>query len=393
MHSIIEVKDRKGWKLFHLVPHRVYQDDPKWICPLESDIESVFNPEKNKTLESGEAALFVLLDENGKPAGRITAFIDHQRNKAQPFPVGGIGFFDCIDNKDYAFALFETAETWLKSKGAKAVDGPINFGERDKFWGLLVGGFYPPLFQENYNPPYYERFFDEWGFIPFEQVLTFRGDTNNIPSGRLDKMKEMLCRRYDISVDHLHLDRLDQYAKDFCEVYNAAFSQFDHFKPIVPEQVKKIVEDAKSILDPGVMILAYYEGKPAGFSICFPDINSLLRPAKGKLNWRTIPGLLWRKWRSKELAAKAMAFGVHPDYRTKGIAGVLLADTAREENRRKYPVMYFTTIRAHNTEAVSVYLKMGVEIDRLHLAYRKALEEGIEVKPHEFIEVAFDGNI
>ena len=49
--------------------------------------------------------------------------------------------------------------------------------------------------------------------------------------------------------------------------------------------------------------------------------------------------------------------------------------------------MYFTTVRAHNTEAVSVYLKMGVEIDRLHLAYHKALEAGIEVEPHEFIEI------
>ncbi len=387
MHSIIEVKDRKGWMLFHRVPHAVYKDDPGWICPLESDIEAVFNPEKNKTLENGEASLWVLLDERGKPAGRITAFIDHERNKTQPFPMGGIGFFDVVQNKDYAFALFETAEAWLKGKGAKAVDGPINFGERDKFWGLLIRGFYPPLFQENYNPPYYEGFFQDWGFLPFEQILTFRGDTNNIPAERLSKMMEMLCKRYDIRADHLHMDRLEQYAEDFCEVYNAAFRQFDHFKPLRTKQVFKLIEEAKPILDPKIITLVYFEGKPAGFCVCLPDINKLIQPARGKLNWWTIPGVLWRKWRAKEIIAKAMAFGVHPDYRAKGIAGVLLAHIAREENRRKYPVMYFTTIRAHNTEAVSVYLKMGVEIDRLHLAYRKALEEGIEVVPHTFIEL------
>ena len=156
MHSIIEVKDKEGWKLFHKAPHIVYQNDPKWICPLESDVEGIFDPKKNKALQNGEAACFVLLDENGKPAGRITAFIDHKRNQALPFPVGGIGFFDCIHHKSYAFALFEKAETWLREKGAKAVDGPINFGERDKFWGLLVKGLYPPLYQESYNPPYYQ---------------------------------------------------------------------------------------------------------------------------------------------------------------------------------------------------------------------------------------------
>jgi len=387
MHAIIEVKDKKGWKLFHQVPHVVYKDDPKWICPLESDIEGIFNPKKNKTLDNGEAACFVLLDENGKPKGRITAFIDHKRNITQPFPVGGIGFFDCINNQEYAFALFEKAENWLREKGAKAVDGPINFGERDKFWGLLAKGFYPPLFQENYNPAYYRQFFEEAGFIPFEQVLTFRGHTSNIPMDRFNKLMDTLGRRYNIRNEHLQMDKVGQYAEDFCKVYNEAFKQFSHFKPVSPPQVVKSIEEAKPIIDPNLIILTYLDEKPAGFCICIPDINILLKPAKGKLNWQTLPGLLWRKWRTKKYMAKAMAFGVHPDYRTKGIAGILLGYMSRDENRTKYPVMYFTTVRAHNTEAVSVYLKMGVEIDRVHLAYRKALVEGVEIKPHEFIEL------
>ena len=387
MHSIIEVKDKEGWKLFHKAPHIVYQNDPKWICPLESDVEGIFDPKKNKALQNGEAACFVLLDENGKPAGRITAFIDHKRNQALPFPVGGIGFFDCIHHKSYAFALFEKAETWLREKGAKAVDGPINFGERDKFWGLLVKGLYPPLYQENYNPPYYQQFFEEWGFIPFEQVLTFRGDTSNIPMDRFNKLMDTLGRRYNIRNEHLHLDKVEKFAEDFCEVYNAAFKQYEHFKPVFPAEVIKSMEAAKPIIDPKIIVMTYFDEKPAGFCITLPDINRLLKPAKGKLNWRTLPGLLWRKWRAKEYVAKGIAFGVHPDYRTKGIAGIVLGYMARDENRNKYPVMYFTTIRAHNTEAVSVYLKMGVEIDRLHLAYRKALEEGIEVEPHPFIEL------
>ena len=34
------------------------------------------------------------------------------------------------------FMLFDTAREWLKSKGMEAMDGPINFGETDKYWGL-----------------------------------------------------------------------------------------------------------------------------------------------------------------------------------------------------------------------------------------------------------------
>ncbi|MCB0589285.1 MAG: GNAT family N-acetyltransferase, partial [Phaeodactylibacter sp.] len=387
MHSIVEVKDRKGWKLFHRVPHVVYRNDEKWICPLESDVEAVFDPEKNKVLENGEARCFVLLDGKKKPVGRIAAFIDHERNKKQPYSLGGIGFFDCINDQALADILFETAENWLKERGARAIDGPVNFGEREKFWGLLVKGFFPPLFQENYNPPYYEKFFLDWGFLPFEQILTFRGDTSNIPFERLNKVMDTLCKRYDIKADYLHLENLEQYAQDFCEVYNAAFSQYEHFKPMTPDQPVEVINEAKAILDPKIITMAYFEGKPAGFCVSIPDINELLKPAKGKLNWRTIPGLLWRKWRAKKLNAKGIAFGVHPDYRSKGIAGILMAYSAREENHSRYPEMYFTTVRAHNTEAVSVYMKLGVEIDRIHVAYRKPLADDIEITPHKFVEL------
>ena len=44
----------------------------------------------------------------------------------------GIGFFECINNQSAANLLFETSITWLKEKKIEAMDGPINFGEKDK---------------------------------------------------------------------------------------------------------------------------------------------------------------------------------------------------------------------------------------------------------------------
>ena len=32
---------------------------------------------------------------------------------------------------------------------------PINFGEKDRWWGLLVDGFTEPVYCTNYNPKYY----------------------------------------------------------------------------------------------------------------------------------------------------------------------------------------------------------------------------------------------
>jgi len=51
-----------------------------------------------------------------------------------------MGFFECTDDRDAAFLLFDTCSAWLKERGMQAMDGPINFGENDVNWGLLVEG-------------------------------------------------------------------------------------------------------------------------------------------------------------------------------------------------------------------------------------------------------------
>lgn len=385
--QFVEVKDEKGWKLFHQVPHLIYKADPNWICPLRGDVEAIFDPRVNKTLDNGEAACFVLQNDKEELLGRIAVFVDHERNKTQKYPIGGIGFFESLPNQEYAFALFEKAEEWLRKRGIKAVDGPINFGEREKFWGLLVKGFYPPLMQENYQPPYYQKFFENWGFIPFEQILTLKGYSKDIQFERLKKVKEHLEKRYDIHVEILNYSRLEKYAEDFCVVYNAAFNKFQHFKPLEPPQVIKIMEEARPIVDEKIMCVAYFEDQPAGFCALFPDINPLLKHANGKLNWRTLPGFFLRKMLATTYNVKGIGFGVHPEYKTKGIFAFIIDFLGTERNIKRYPNMYLTTVRAHNKEAISIYEKLQVDVDRVHIAYRKALEKGVEITPFEFMNV------
>ena len=45
--------------------------------------------------------------------------------------------------------LFDVAKHWLMQRGVEAMDGPINFGERDRWWGLVTEGFQePPVLYE-----------------------------------------------------------------------------------------------------------------------------------------------------------------------------------------------------------------------------------------------------
>src|SRR3546814_18009137 len=73
-------------------------------------------------------------------------------------------FFDCINDPRAAHLLFDTCRQWLTNRGMQALDGPINFGENDKDWGLPIWGFTHPSFGMTSNPSYYQSLFEDYGF-------------------------------------------------------------------------------------------------------------------------------------------------------------------------------------------------------------------------------------
>jgi len=153
--KLIEVNDNKTREEFLTVPKVLYKNDPDWICPLDSEIENTFNPLKNKGFQHGGAIRWILRNDDGTPAGRIAAFYDELKAYNNLQPTGGIGFFECVNDQEAANLLFNSAKAWLESKGMKAMDGPVNFGENFINWGLLVEGFMPQTYGLPYNFPYF----------------------------------------------------------------------------------------------------------------------------------------------------------------------------------------------------------------------------------------------
>src|SRR5690606_14936748 len=127
-----------------------YKNDNNYISPLDNDVQAIFDPTRNNFFKHGVCKRWLLFQDN-KVIGRIAAFIDYEKSKTKEAPTGGIGFFESINDKNAAFLLFDTAIDWLKSMDMKMVEGPINFGENDKFWGLLIDGFKQPSLNMNYN--------------------------------------------------------------------------------------------------------------------------------------------------------------------------------------------------------------------------------------------------
>ncbi len=116
-------------------PTRLYRDDKNYIRPLDKDLEKIFDPKINKFFSFGICERFLFLDSDKNTVGKIAVFVNSKYKQEQP--TGGIGFFDCVNDQETANYIFDYASKWLQEKGMEAMDGPINFGERDQFWGSV----------------------------------------------------------------------------------------------------------------------------------------------------------------------------------------------------------------------------------------------------------------
>ncbi len=213
-------------KEFLQVPLLIYKNDPNFIRPLDKDIEAVFDESKNKTFRFGECERWLLKSKDGQLLGRIAAFVNKKyKNKGDTQKTGGIGFFECINDQVAADMLFDVAKSWLMQRGMEAMDGPINFGERDRWWGLVVEGFKPPIYLMNYNPPYYQQLFENYGFKNFYNQICWGLAVHTDLSEKFIKANEKYESDPEFRAEHIKKDNLVKFAEDFCIVYNKAWGK------------------------------------------------------------------------------------------------------------------------------------------------------------------------
>jgi GNAT superfamily N-acetyltransferase len=322
--KLIEVTDRKTEKLFLDTARVIYRSDDTWVCPLDNDIRAIFNPETNPYYKHGTASRWVLTGEDNRLIGRIAAFIDFNHANTYDQPTGGIGFFECIDDLLAAEMLFDTAREWLRERGMEAMDGPINFGETDKYWGLLVDGFTHPSFDVPYNPAYYQGLFEQYGFKVYYKMEGFHYDLTRPLDERFRKIAEWVAAKSGYEFRHFTWKEEDKYVADFAEVFNEAWASFKkNFEPLEPDYIRNVLKKSKVILDEEFIWLAYFEGKPIAIYLMFPDLNQILKHLNGRLDPWSVIKFFWLRRRKTITRAKGLLMGVIPRYQGMGIESVL----------------------------------------------------------------------
>ena len=369
--KIVEVTDTRLAAEFINFPKRLYRNDPNYICPLDLEIQGIFDPASNVCFRDGEAIRWLLLDAAGNTIGRIAAFYENKKKVLFDYPTGGAGFFECTDNQEAANLLFDTAKAWLKSKGLEAMQAPINFGENYNHWGLLVEGFVPPVYAMPYNFPYYKKLFETYGFRDFFRQHSYQKDLSQGWEERMLKFAQFTETRPGYSFEHFTFDRLEKFVDDFVYTYNTIWSGFhDGYTPLEHSEIRKMIKEARLVIDEELIWFAYDNGKPAGLLVVFPDVNEILAHLKnGKL---TLFNKLKFMYYRKRAVTQSRAFitGVLPEYQNTGIVAALFYQLVKViRNKPRHRFIELAWVGDYNPKMQSVYEKMGAVKAKTHITY------------------------
>lgn len=372
--TLVEVKDKQSEKEFLKVQVSLYRNDPNWIQPLSDDIKAVFDPKRNKMFNHGRLARWIVCDQQGKTVGRVAAFVDDDTAELNDQPTGGMGFFDCINNQEAAFMLFDQAKAWLQSQGMQAMDGSINFGSRERWWGVLVDGYTPPSYGMNYNYPYYKELFETYGFKNYFNQYSYLRPVNmdNVSPSFKDKA-ERVAKNPDYRFEQLSLKRLEEAGRNFRQIYNKSWVNHSGIKEMTEEAANALIKQLKPIIDERLVFFAFHLDEPIGFFIQIPELNQVIKHLNGKFSWYHKLKLLYLL-KVKKVCNRIMGliFAIVPEHRGRGIEGALCMAFAEVAFRKDFPYkdIDLTWVGDFNPLMMRFQEQIGGKIHRTHVTYR-----------------------
>lgn len=377
--KLLEVTDKKSRRLFHQTALELYRGDPHWVCPLQGEIDSIFDPAENSLFKGGEAARWVLTDDQGKLIGRVAAFYNREKAAKNEQPTGGMGFFECINDRGAAFMLFDQCKEWLQERGMEAMDGPITFGENLTNWGLLIEGFGMPFYGMPYNFPYYRDLFEAWGFRTYFEQNSYEKDLSKPFPERQVKFSMHVKEKFQL--EHFSFANKEKYLRDICTIYNKVWEDFhEDYTPLDYKEIEKILQKAKPIINEELIWFVYDNGIPAAMVIVFPDVNQILKKlGNGQMSVINILKFLWYKKRGTIDRARQLLTAVTPEYQRSGVTGALFLTMVDACIKNKIKVLDMSWVGDYNVTVNKIYRLLDLPVVRKHVTFRYMFDPAKEV--------------
>ncbi len=369
MIEVDPVRSARHREEFIDFPFRLYRDDPNWVPPLRRDIRELIDPARHPFHEHASVELF-LARVHGEVVGRIAAVHNELHVAVHGDLTGFFGLFECVENAEVAQALFTSAGQWLKARGLQTMRGPASFSLNEEA-GLLVEGFDgPPVVMMTYNPPWYGKLMEDYGFRKVKDLLAYYL-SHPEPGERLLRMAGKLQRRYGVSIRTLDKKNFWNEVALVRKVYNEAWQDNWGHIPMTEAELDYMARQLKPVVNPDLVVFAEVEGELAGFGLALPDLNVVLK----KMNGSLFP-FGWAKalWYSRRITtARAITLGVVREHRRSGVAELMIIELMKNARRAGILNAEFSWVLEDNLLMRNPLEKLGATVYRTYRLYDLAL--------------------
>ncbi len=336
--TIKKVTSRKELKTFIRFNYELYKNNPYSVPDLLSDMLNTYDRKKNAAFEFCEADYF-LAYKDGHLAGRVAAIINHRANERWNVKNVRFGWIDFIDDEEVSAALLQTVENWGRERGMEAMQGPLGFTDMDAE-GMLVDGFDQlSTMATIYNYPYYSKHMERYGMEKDVDWVEYR---IKVPTDEPDKHKRisaLVQKKFGLQIKKYKSSKkiARDYGQKIFELINEAYAPLYGYSPLSEGQIRQYVKMYLPILDLDMVTLVTdAEGELVAVGVSMPSLSEALQKAKGKFfpfGWfHILKALFWKHPDTLDLLLVA----VKPEYKNKGINGLLFSDLIKVYNQKGY---------------------------------------------------------
>jgi len=372
--EVSQVTSRRERDAFIKFQWQIYRNDPAWVPPLIIERKGFLDRKRHPFYRHGDAVLF-LARKNGKIAGRIMASDDPNYNSLHQTNVGCFGLFECIDDKEVAAALFDAAASWLRKRGRTEMMGPIDYST-NYVCGLLIDGFqFPPTILTAHNPPNYRVLIESCGFTKTRDWYAWWFTDPSNAATRLRRLATRLKARWPVRIRPANLKNLRDESRRLREIFNQAWEKNWGFVPFTEAEIEFMTEELKPLIVPEFAWIAEIGCEPAGFTLCLPDINVVLRDLNGRLTRFGLPiGLIkLLRYKNRVQKGRLIALGVVEKYRHAAIAEMLVL-RVMEETMIKRGITGELSMTLEDNYMINRFLEaIGAERYKTYRIYNKSI--------------------
>ena len=373
MIEIKSITTNKEKRTFLTFPWTIYKNDPLWVPPLIPERAKVIDPEQGLFFKDGTAEFFIAW-KDGAPAGTLCLAEDYNCTRAKGYAECMYGFVECIEEYDVFRAMFDHAEFWARARNMKSLYGPFNLDREDSRAILIEGRNRPPAILCGHHPPYYQTFFERYGFEKNgEDGLAYAIDIdlNNPRVQRLMRLADKVRERHpEFTVRGANIEDLDNEIDRIVYLQNEGLKHMPEHVPYTRTDIETMINPLIELADMDLVLFAEVDGKPAGFFPGVPNFNEVLIHLNGlRYPWDYLRYVKYRNAKPKCIAVKSAV--VPPEYWYTGVAILMFAEMAKRASARGYQWADLSLTGESNVDTFPLAHHMGAKIYKRYRFYKK----------------------